>query len=132
MPKAVRVTVMLAAASLAGLAISGWAHAQRDSQPNNNPYRTITNWTQLPEGRKWGSTSAIDIDPSGHIWLADRCSSGNCAVNMNEAPIFEFDQSGKLLKNFGAGMFLYPHGMYADKDGNIWVTDARGRDGKGQ
>jgi streptogramin lyase len=126
-----RRLLTLAVVSLAGLVLSGeMAYAQHDSEPN--PYRTINNWAQLPPGRIWGSTSAIDIDPSGHIWVADRCSK-NCAVNLEESPIFEFDQSGKLLKNFGAGMFLFPHGMYVDKDGNVWVTDAgRGKDGKGQ
>ena len=28
-------------------------------------------------------------------------------------------------------MFVFPHGMHVDKDGNIWVTDADGKDGKG-
>ncbi len=130
MSKARQVSFVLAVVSCAGFAVSGWAYGQQDSLPD--PYRTITNWTQLPEGRKWGQTSAIDIDSAGHIWIVDRCSSGNCMVNTNESPIFEFDKSGKLLKNFGAGMFIYPHGMYVDKDSNIWVTDARGKNGKGQ
>ena len=47
------------------------------------------------------------------------------------APIFKFDRSGKAVKWFGAGMFVFPHGMHVDKDGNIWVTDADGKDGKG-
>jgi sugar lactone lactonase YvrE len=37
-----------------------------------------------------------------------------------------------MLKNFGAGLFVYPHGLWVDKDGNVWVTDARGAAGKGQ
>jgi streptogramin lyase len=28
-------------------------------------------------------------------------------------------------------MFVFPHGMHVDKDGNVWVTDAEGKDGKG-
>jgi len=28
-------------------------------------------------------------------------------------------------------MFVFPHGMHVDKDGNVWVTDADGKDGKG-
>ncbi|MBV8838171.1 MAG: hypothetical protein JO000_16680, partial [Alphaproteobacteria bacterium] len=30
-----------------------------------NPYRSIENWGQLPDGRTWGSTSAVAIDPDG-------------------------------------------------------------------
>src|SRR5262245_59350892 len=40
-----------------------------------------------------------------------------------EAPIMQFDRSGKLLKSFGANMFAIPHGILVDNDGNIWVTD---------
>ena len=28
-------------------------------------------------------------------------------------------------------MFVFPHGIYVDKDGNVWVTDGQGKDGKG-
>jgi|SRR5579871_1370836 len=27
---------------------------------------------------------------------------------------------------------IFPHGIYVDKQGNVWVTDGQGRDGKGQ
>ena len=43
-------------------------HAQGDTQPTNtlpNPYRTIANYFQLPPGREWGSTSAVEIDRDG-------------------------------------------------------------------
>ena len=47
------------------------------------------------------------------------------------APILQFDPSGKLLKSFGAGMFAFPHGLYLDRDGNVWATDGPGKNGKG-
>jgi sugar lactone lactonase YvrE len=59
-----------------------------------------------------------------------RCFGNSCA-GRNEAPILKFDKSGKLLKSWGAGMFIFPHGACVDSDGNLWVTDAQGRDGKG-
>ena len=34
-----------------------------------NPYRTVENWAQMPPGRAWGSTSAVDIDRDGTaVW----------------------------------------------------------------
>lgn len=42
------------------------------------------------------------------------------------APIVELDASGKYLRSFGAGMFVQPHGLAVDRDGNVWVTDAQG------
>ena len=46
-------------------------------------------------------------------------------------PVLKFDASGKLLKSFGEGMFVFPHALKIDREGNIWVTDGQGRDGKG-
>ncbi len=104
------------------------ASLQSGSFPN--PYTAIERWGQLPEGRTWGSTSAIDVAPNGHIWVAERCGANTCAGS-NLPAILEFDQSGKLLRSFAAGMFVFPHGFLVDREGNVWVTDAQGRDGKG-
>jgi hypothetical protein len=117
------------AISLTILATSGVnAGAQTSYPPPNdlpNPYRTVTGWAQLPDGRKWGSTSGVAIGPDGNIWTYDRCGGNSCA-DSQLAPILEIEPSGKVLKNFGAGMFILPHGIYADRDGNVWVTDGVG------
>ena len=100
-----------------------------NSQPN--PYRTIENWAKLPAGRRWGQTPQVDIDRDGSsIWVIERCGANTC-MGRPEAPILHFDASGKLLKSFGAGMFVFPHGIFIDKDDNVWATDADGKDGKG-
>ena len=118
---------MMAVAALA--TASALAEAPPNSQPN--PFRTVENWFKLPAGRMWGSTSAVDIDRDGtSIWVAERCGANSCAGKM-DPPILKFDQSGTLVKSFGGGMFVFPHGIAVDKDGNIWVTDGQGRDGKG-
>jgi sugar lactone lactonase YvrE len=115
-----RIVVAAALVFVSGAPITG--------QPN--PYTTIEKWGQLPDGRLWGSTSAVDVAPNGHIWVAERCGANTCAGS-NVPPILEFDPSGKLLKTFGAGLMVFPHGFHVDKEGNVWVTDAQGRDGKG-
>ena len=96
----------------------------------DNPYRVVEGWAKLPEGRSWGSTAAVDVDSNDHIWVAERCGANSCAGS-NLSPILEFDPSGKLLRSFGAGMFVFPHGICVDKEGNVWVTDGDGKDGKG-
>jgi sugar lactone lactonase YvrE len=102
------------------------AQKQPDAKPTNdlpNPYRTIEGWAKMPEGRTWGSTSAVDIDRDGvSIWVAERCGENNCAAS-NLDPILKFDSTGKLVKSFGAGLIISPHGIHVDRDGNIWVTD---------
>lgn len=98
-----------------------------------NPAPTITqNWGDLPEGRVWGSTAGVDIDPiDGHVWAYERCGAGSfgdgapvtCDTNPVD-PIFKFDRhTGAVLANFGAGVFQTPHGIHVDSEGNVWATD---------
>ncbi len=122
-------TAALAVAIASTIAVYAQTGSALNSQPN--PYQTIEHWGQFPEGRVWGSTSAVFVDSKGHIWVADKCGANSC-VGRTENPIQEFDSSGKLLKSFGSGMFVAPHGISVDKRGNVWVTDYQDKDGKGQ
>jgi sugar lactone lactonase YvrE len=122
-----RVKFMLLAAIVAVVALSArGAHTQGDVKPINdlpNPYVTVEGWAKMPEGRMWGATSAVDIDPDGvSIWVAERCGANTC-VGSNLPTILKFDPSGKLVKSFGEGIFIFPHGFYVDREGNVWVTD---------
>src|SRR5207237_117537 len=96
-----------------------------------NPYQRVEGWAKLPEGRTWGSTSAVDVDKDGKsIWVAERCGANSCldrtTGKMSDSPsVLKFDSTGKLVKSFGAGMLIFPHGMHVDKDGNVWVTDGQ-------
>ena len=98
-------------------------------EPNDdapNPYRTIDGWAKLPDGRVWGSSPGVDIDPDGeHIWVLERCGANSCAGRSDLDPILKFDAAGNLVTSFGGGMIVWPHGLHVDQDGNVWVTDAR-------
>jgi sugar lactone lactonase YvrE len=109
------------AALLAGPGVAGAQSAPTNDLPN--PYRTIDGWARMPEGRTWGSTSAVAIDKDGRsIWVAERCGANSCAGSPLD-PILKFDSTGALVKSFGAGMLLSPHGITVDHEGNVWVTD---------
>src|SRR5947207_219688 len=101
---------------------------QSSGVPTNNlpnPYRTIANNFTLPDGREWGSTSAVEIDKDGRsIWVAERCGSNSCAGS-NLPSILKFDAGGTLVRSFGTGLLLFPHGIFVDRDGNVWVTDGQ-------
>jgi len=129
--------VMVAVMTLCG----GSAYGEGDPQPTNdlpNPYQTIAPWGDLPEGRTWGALNAVAIDNDGEsVWVANRCGANpdippgespfaydSCAGS-TVAPVMKFDSSGKLLKSFGAGLFIFPHKIHVDADGNIWVVDGR-------
>jgi hypothetical protein len=118
----------IAAVTVVAIALAGAMLNAQNSEPNL--YTTIEHWAKLPEGRTMGSTSAVDVDSKGNIWVAERCGANSCA-GKDVDPILQFDQSGKLMKSFGGGMFVFPHGICIDKDDNIWITDGQGREGKG-
>jgi sugar lactone lactonase YvrE len=124
---------------IATLAAASPLLAQSDMKPTNvapNPYTTVENWAKMPEGRTWGSTSAVAVDRDGQsIWVAERCEKNDC-VGSPLDPVLHFDKNGKLIKSFGAGMIVSPHGIHVDRDGNIWVVDCActaggGRGGRG-
>ncbi len=107
-------------------------------QPVNsgaNPYRVIRDWAQLTiEARPWGGSNGVAIDRDGTtVWATDRCSSGTTpgCVGSSANPVHHFDASGKEIRSFGAGMFVWPHGIHVDRDGNVWVTDSRREGDKG-
>jgi 6-bladed beta-propeller len=129
-----RVKLLVSTAALGILAlVGGGAWAQTDAVPNSqpNPYVALPDWGKLPAGRMWGSSSAVEIDRDGtSVWVAERCGVNSCA-GKNDPPVLKFDASGQLMKAFGAGLLIFPHGIYVDKEDNVWVTDGQGADGKG-
>jgi sugar lactone lactonase YvrE len=125
--------MLLALTVALSVPIFAQAPAWPNVQPTNdlpNPFETIAGYFKLPEGRAWGSTSAVDISPDGKtVWVAERCAANSCwdAAKRAMSPldtVFAFEAStGKLIRSFGAGMLVFPHGIHVDRDGNVWVTD---------
>jgi DNA-binding beta-propeller fold protein YncE len=134
----VRVTVSIAVAWLAVQAASVFTQQrggtpQTDKvQPVNsgaNPYRVVRDWARFDaETRPWGGSNGVAIDRDGtSVWATDRCSPGTTpgCLGSKGNPVHHFDDSGKEVRSFGAGMFVWPHGIYVDREGSVWVTDAR-------
>ncbi|HLG96392.1 MAG TPA: peptidyl-alpha-hydroxyglycine alpha-amidating lyase family protein [Bryobacteraceae bacterium] len=109
MRSTLRIPILLTALAAASLA-----------QPN--PYHEVEHWAALPAGMQWGQVISVDPLPGGNILAFQRA----------EPPLLVFDRSGKLVKSFGDGMFIQPHGLTVDKQGFIWATDAAARNGKGE
>lgn len=123
--RTILITILAGAASLG---------AQTPVQPLNNlpqPYRTARDWGKPAGGAPWAAVTAIEVAKDGSIYVIHRCNENSCA-GRTEPPILKFDASGRLLKSWGEGMFIFPHGATVDRDGNLWVTDQQVRDGKGQ
>src|SRR5690349_6176840 len=99
-----------------------------NSQPN--PYDRGQSWGQLPAGRPYGNTSAVHVDSQGVVWVADKCAGATC-TGRTEDPVLAFDSTGRLIRSFGTGLFVFPHGIFVDGESNVWITDGQGAEGKG-
>jgi hypothetical protein len=146
MPSRRRLSVVLGVALVAAIGPArAPARAQGVAPPAAdlpNPYREIENWGRLPGGRTIGAASAIDIDRDGSsVWVFERCGGKGASkvrpvptdtcLGSSVAPLLKFDASGTLIASLGAGLFVYPHGMFVDRSGNLWLTDGQAKGGKG-
>src|SRR5690606_25561177 len=86
-PRSAANACFLAAAIVAAAQLP----AQEPVNDRPNPYRTIEGWAKLPDGRTWGSTSAVAIALDGvSVWVGERCGANSC-VGSDLDPILLFD-----------------------------------------
>jgi hypothetical protein len=118
--------VIFAATALIGVAQAQSSYPCVNDVPN--PYKQVTGWTHME--RAWAPTNNVFVDGKDNIWVMDRCEDKGC-LSSHEAPIWELSPDGKTLKNFGAGLFTFPHTVKPDAEGNVWAIDGDAREGKG-
>jgi DNA-binding beta-propeller fold protein YncE len=113
-----------------GFAVAAVAGAPGIVRAQENPFRLIENWAHVPAGFAWGELADADLDAQGNLWVLHRPPTpGGSAASAGrkgggEIPILMFDASRTLVKSFGKGLFLQPHGLHIDPEGNVWVTDS--------
>jgi len=115
--------LVILAAALGGAAVAF-------GQALPNPYRQVEGWAKLPGGRQIGAVGDIDIDPDGrHVWAILRCDAGGDkfgyeCLDSDLDVVVKFAPDGNAVTAFGGGLFIWPHGIEVDAQGNVWVTDA--------
>ena len=152
MSKAIRVCRMALCGIAALLATDTMCFAQGPTDNPYRPVRGLADgggpsipggeWARLPGGREMGPPASVHVDIDGEsIWAFIRCDEtspvpvargGRFGIDCMNADgtlkphdtIYKFDPKGNVVKSFGAGMFIWPHGMHVDREGNVWVTDA--------
>ena len=92
------------------------------------PYQVVHGWPQLPEGRILGQATGVALDPRGNVFVfhrAGRMWSEDPALPVISEPTIEVFEgaSGRHLRSWGANLFVMPHGLTIDRQGNVWVTD---------
>src|SRR6478672_10288965 len=93
------------------------------AQVPTTPYRIVDGWAQLPNGRAMGAVGKVAMDPDGrHVWAIVRCDRledparfGDECRDSKTDPILQFSPEGKVVKSFGGGLFIWPHGLAVDQ-----------------
>ena len=122
--------ISAAAAMLLTVLLSLGAYGSASAQALPNPYRLVDGWAKFSDGREIGAVGDTLVDPDGeHIWAVIRCDApgelfGWECRDSDLDPIIKFDSEGNAVQSFGGGLFIWPHGLDIDSDGNVWVTDA--------
>jgi DNA-binding beta-propeller fold protein YncE len=87
----------------------------------------------FPENTYLGEAAGVATNSQGHIFVFTR--TGSVAVTLTTertfvrgsggARLFEFDQSGKYVREIGQGLygFVFAHGVRIDPQDNIWAVD---------
>jgi DNA-binding beta-propeller fold protein YncE len=93
-----------------------FAQAKAKATTPEIPYDSVANFFKLPPGLYMGEGTGVATNSKGHVFIFTR--SG-------ETRLFEFDQNGAFVKEFGAGSygFAFAHAVRVDKDDNVWAVD---------
>jgi DNA-binding beta-propeller fold protein YncE len=79
----------------------------------------VENGLTFPSGVVMGLPGDLEFDSKGHLWVMSRPGR-----DVTAEPVVEFDENGKYIRSFGAGLFgNRPHGIDLDPEGNIWISD---------
>ena len=108
------VGLLLGAGSAFGQNVAGPAKAKAGAP--EIPFDSVANFFKLPAGLYMGEGTGVATNSRGHVFIFTR--SG-------ETRLFEFDQTGAFVKEFGAGSysFSFAHAVRVDKDDNVWAVD---------
>src|SRR4029077_15127389 len=77
------------------------------------PYQPVPGWPRLPQGWNFMETAGVAVDAGNHTYV----------IHRGPHPIMEFDAAGGFVQSWGDGLFVRPHSIRVDAQGNIWTTD---------
>ena len=119
---------------LAAACLAVPARGQAPGGPRNDlpqPYRRRATGAQLPPGVKWAAVTAIEPAPDGTIYVIHRCFANSCAGRTGGADP-QVQRRGASCWPAGArGCSCSRTAPRSIRDGNLWVTDARGDERQG-
>jgi hypothetical protein len=79
----------------------------------------------MPEGHTIGETEGVALNSKKHLFVYTRSGNVGPARGAQAAELFEFDQLGKFVREWGQNAygFSFAHAIRFDKSDNLWVVD---------
>jgi hypothetical protein len=108
------VALLLGAAPVLAQPVAGPAKAKATTPEIS--FDSVQNFFKMPAGLYMGEGVGVATNSKGHVFVYSR--SG-------ETRLFEFDQTGVFVKEFGVGSygFSFAHAVRVDKDDHVWAVD---------
>jgi hypothetical protein len=94
-------------------------------------YDSTPNLLKMPDDIYLGEVLGVSTNSKGHIYVYTRTGSVNLTTGTNRvlvrsaSRLFEFDQTGKYVREIGQGLygFVQAHAVRVDAQDNVWVVD---------
>ena len=80
---------------------------------------------KLPDNVYFGEVAGVATNSQGHVFVFSRGGTVGPAFGAAAAQLFEFDRTGKFVREIGKGLYSmsYAHSVRIDRDDNIWLVD---------
>lgn len=88
----------------------------------------VPGWPALPENHVLGLCAGVAVDSQNRVFVFHRCGRPWSTPFPTEAIAADTvtlidGKSGRLISCWGAKLFVMPHGLTVDREGNVWLTD---------
>jgi DNA-binding beta-propeller fold protein YncE len=115
---------MIRAALFASAAMLMAGLAQAEAVPEI-AFESTPNFFKLPSGMYFGEVSGIAVNSKKHIFILSRANPSGPAYGAAAAALYEFDPTGKFIREIGRGLYAwsFAHAVRIDREDNIWVAD---------
>jgi hypothetical protein len=100
------------------------AQTQLEQSTPQIPYDAVS-LPLMPTGHTIGETEGVALNSKKHLFVYTRSGNLGPARGAQAAELFEFDETGKYVKEWGQNAygFSFAHAIRFDKDDNLWVVD---------
>lgn len=91
-------------------------------------HEVVRDWPRLPPGHTLGLCAGVGVDSQNRVFVFHRSGrqwSNPFPTEPIAAPTVSVidGATGGLLHSWGANLFIMPHGLTVDHQGNVWLTD---------